>query len=239
MNIKLVVASLACALAFGMAPAHAEDWPEWRGAGRMGVWTETGILERFPDSGLKVRWRTPVRAGYAGPAVAGGRVFVVDAQRSLESMAVVERAVALDEETGAVLWTREWTTDYTGLIFTWAVGPRATPTVDGDRVYVLGAAGILYCLDAETGDVIWRKDYKADYDAELPAWGMAGAPLVDGDLLICLVGGIPAPSWSRSTSAPATRRGGRWRPIPSRATRRRSSSKRAACGSSSSGTPRR
>ena len=191
MNIKLVVASLACALAFGMAPAHAEDWPEWRGAGRMGVWTETGILERFPDSGLKVRWRTPVRAGYAGPAVAGGRVFVVDAQRSLESMAVVERAVALDEETGAVLWTREWTTDYTGLIFTWAVGPRATPTVDGDRVYVLGAAGILYCLDAETGDVIWRKDYKADYDAELPAWGMAGAPLVDGDLLICLVGGDP------------------------------------------------
>ena len=145
----------------------------------------------FPEGGLDVRWRTPIRAGYAGPAVAGGRVFVVDADRSAQSMAVVERALALDEATGEILWTREWDANYTGLTFTWAVGPRATPTVDGDRVYVLGATGVLYCLDVETGDVVWRRDYLADYDAELPAWGMSGAPLVDGDLLICLVGGRP------------------------------------------------
>ena len=132
-------------LALGVAPATAEDWPEWRGKGRLGVWQETGILDVFPEDGLEVRWRTPIRAGYAGPAVAGGRVFVVDADRSAQSMAVVERALALDEATGEILWTREWDADYTGLIFTWAVGPRATPTVDGDRVYVLGASGILYC----------------------------------------------------------------------------------------------
>ena len=59
-------------IALGSSPAVAEDWPEWRGAGRQGVWNETGILEKFPDDGLKVRWRTPIRAGYAGPAVAGG-----------------------------------------------------------------------------------------------------------------------------------------------------------------------
>ena len=191
MHAKAVIAAAGAVLALGVLPVEAEDWPEWRGAGRLGVWNETGILDRFPEGGLKVRWRTPIRAGYAGPAVAGGRVFVVDAQRSDTSMAVVERALALDERTGEVLWTHAWDTDYTGLIFTWAVGPRATPTVDGDRVYVLGAAGRLFCLDAATGAVIWSRDYVAEYDATLPAWGMAGAPLVEGDLLISLVGGSP------------------------------------------------
>ena len=178
-------------LTLAVVPTAAEDWPEWRGHGRLGVWNETEILERFPDEGLRVRWRKSIRAGYAGPAVANRRVFVVDAARTAQSMDVVERAVALDEETGEVLWTHEWPTNYAGLTFTWAVGPRATPTVDGDRVYVLGAAGVLHCLDVETGDVIWTKDYLKDYDAELPAWGMTGAPLVNGDLIICLVGGHP------------------------------------------------
>lgn len=187
--MRATVCGIGVLLALGGGPAAAEDWPEWRGEGRLGEWRETGILDAFPETGLDVRWRTPVRAGYAGPAVAGGRVFVVDADRSAQSMAVVERALALDEATGEVLWTREWDADYTGLIFTWAVGPRATPTVDGDRVYVLGATGVLHCLDVETGAVVWRRDYRADYDAELPAWGMSGAPLVEGELLIALVGG--------------------------------------------------
>ena len=191
--MKTTAACLGILVAFGLGrlPAAAEDWPQWRGLDRRGVWNETGILEVFPEQGLTVRWRTPIRAGYAGPAVAGGRVFVVDAARSDQSMDVIERAVALDEVTGEVLWTHEWPTNYTGLTFTWAVGPRATPTVDGDRVYVLGAAGILHALDVSTGEVLWTKDYVKDYDAELPVWGMSGAPLVDGDLLICLVGGSP------------------------------------------------
>lgn len=190
-DMKATLQCIAVALALGAGGASAEDWPEWRGRARLGVWNETGILETFPDEGLKVRWRTPIRAGYAGPAVADGRVFVVDADRSAQSMEVVERAVALDETSGEILWTHEWSTNYTGLTFTWAVGPRATPTVDGDRVYVLGATGDLLCLDVETGGVRWTKKYADDYGAELPVWGMTGAPLVDGDLLICLVGGGP------------------------------------------------
>ena len=190
-DMKTTLLCIGMLLALAVSPGSAEDWPEWRGRGRLGVWNETGILEVFPAQGLEVRWRTPIRAGYAGPAVAGGRVFVVDADRSAQSMEVVERAVALDEVTGEILWTHEWSTNYTGLTFTWAVGPRATPTVDGERVYVLGAAGILHCLDVETGEVVWTRDYMKDYGAELPTWGMSGAPLVDGDLLICLVGGDP------------------------------------------------
>jgi outer membrane protein assembly factor BamB len=62
--------------------ASAADWPEWRGEGRRGVWTEDGILERFPADGLKVLWRKPINLGYAGPAVAAGKVFVTEMEPS-------------------------------------------------------------------------------------------------------------------------------------------------------------
>ncbi len=171
---------------------RADDWPEWRGAGRRGVFAETGLVETFPDDGLSVAWRSPVHAGYAGPAVAGGRVFVTDARRpDPGATAVVERVLALDERTGAVLWHREWETDYAGLQLVYAIGPRATPTVDGDRVYVLGAMGHLLALAVEDGRLLWEKDFPRDFNTAVPSWGMSGAPLVDGDRLIGLVGGEP------------------------------------------------
>lgn len=175
-----------------LRPLAAEDWPEWRGKGRLGVWTETGIVETLPDGELPARWRTPINGGYAGPAVAGGRVFVTDAVRpNPAANHVIERASALDEHTGDMLWTTEWETNYSGLQLVYAIGPRATPTVDGDRVYVLGAMGNLVALDVRNGRVLWQKDYVRDFGASVPSWGMAGAPLVDGDRLICLVGGEP------------------------------------------------
>ena len=73
----------------------------------------------------------------------------------------------------------------------YAIGPRATPTVDGDRVYVVGAAGDLYCLNVETGALIWEKHYITDYDSYVPTWGVASAPIIDGDRLITVVGGEP------------------------------------------------
>jgi hypothetical protein len=75
------------------ASGAAADWPEWRGAGRQGIWTETGILERLPPDGLKVRWRVPVEAGYSGPAVAQGRVFLLDHAREEGSTRVRERVL--------------------------------------------------------------------------------------------------------------------------------------------------
>jgi len=172
------------------APARADDWPEWRGKGRLGVWAETGIVEAFPKEGLTYTWRVPIHAGYAGPAVAGGRVFITDFRRAGANRGT-ERAVCLDETTGKVLWTREWPADYAGLMPTYATGPRATPTVDGDRVYVLGAKGALFCLKSATGEVVWKVDFVEDYHTTVPTWGMIGAPLVDGDRLIALVGGAP------------------------------------------------
>ena len=140
----------------------AEDWPEWRGKGRTGVWTETGIIDKFPAEGLKAAWRTPVRAGFAGPAVANGRVFVTDYENG------TERALALDEKTGKILWTREWPAKYQGISY--ATGPRATPTVDGDRVYVAGRRRAALPQRAN-GSVIWQKDYVKDYGTEMPRLG--------------------------------------------------------------------
>jgi outer membrane protein assembly factor BamB len=168
--------------------AAGEDWPEWRGRGRDGVWRESGIVDRFPEGGLKPAWRTPIRAGFAGPAVAGGRVFVTDFQPS-SGAAGIERALSLDEKSGKILWTREWEADYRGISY--ASGPRATPTVDGERVYVVGASGILLCLSSRTGEVIWGKDYVKEYGTRIPAWGIAGSALVDGNRLIAIVGGHP------------------------------------------------
>ena len=186
-------AAVLVTVAVSTASVTAEDWPQWRGADRQGVWHESGIIERFPTGGLEVSWRTPVAAGYAGPAVADGRVFLLDWSEDPESRTLdgTERVLALDELTGAVLWTHEWTTSYRMLMVTYAIGPRATPTVDGDRVYVVGATGRMWCLDVESGDVIWQHDFVEEYNTSVPTWGVTSAPIVDGDRVITLVGGEP------------------------------------------------
>ena len=166
--------------------ACAEDWPEMQGAGRRSVWNETGILRQFPAEGLLVSWRVPIGGGFSGPAVAGGRVFVSDYLKADDGGR--ERVLCLDEATGQVLWTHENpAADYTG--FAYNSGPRATPTVSGDQVYVLGAAGDLYCLEATTGALVWQVSYQNDFGAKLPTWGFSGAPLVVGEVVVCAVGG--------------------------------------------------
>ena len=192
MNRQCALALLCVAV--GAATLRAEDWPSYRGRDGLGVWNETGILEKFPDAGLgaRVRWRTPLRQGYSGPAVAGGRVFVSDYMWTTRPRGI-ERAIALDENTGAILWTREWETTYPGVSYD--RGPRATPTVDEDRVYFQGAAGALLCLNVKTGDVVWKKDLVAEYPGPREKWlnpyGFVAPTLVDGDHLIAKVGGEP------------------------------------------------
>ena len=177
--------------------AHADDWPQWLGPQRDAVWRETGIIEKFPANGLKIRWRTPVGGGYTGPAVADGKVYVTD--RKLASGAGnptnafqrgtipgTERVLCLNEADGKILWQHEYDCPYD---ISYAGGPRATPLVSGGRVYAVGAMGNLLCLDARDGKVVWSRDFKTDFQARIPMWGCAGHPLLDGDRLICLVGG--------------------------------------------------
>ncbi len=178
--------------------ARAEDWPQWLGTKRDGVWRDTGIVDTFPKAGPKVVWRQPVGTGYSGPAVADGKVFVLDLVPADGSklpasgfakgarVAGQERLLCLDEKTGKELWNHSYPSEYT---ISYAAGPRCTPTVDGDLVYSLGAMGNLVCVNTADGKAVWSKNFIKDYDAYLPVWGFAAHPLVDGDKLICLVGG--------------------------------------------------
>ena len=98
-----------------------------------------------------------------------------------------ERVQCLDAKTGEQLWVHEYECNYK---LSYPNGPRVTPTVDGDRVYTLGAEGHLFCLNVENGNVIWSKDLKKEYEMPLaPHWGFAGHPLVHGNTLYCFVGG--------------------------------------------------
>lgn len=175
------------------APVAAEDWPQWRGADRSGVWQEDGILEQFPEGGLESVWRVPIHGGYSGPVVADGRVFIMDWRPVEGARAILgkERVLALDEETGEELWSHEWDANYSALQQSYAIGPRSTPTVDGDRVYVMGGVGHLFALNAETGEVIWNYDSVEQGDASITIWGFSSSPLVHGDLLIEIVGAEP------------------------------------------------
>jgi outer membrane protein assembly factor BamB len=174
---------LACAGA-----AAADDWPQWLGPRRDGVWREDGILDKFPPGGPTVRWRTPLGGGYAGPAVAGGRVYVTDRvlPSGAKNVAGQERVLCLDEASGKVLWTHAYDCKYE---IDYPCGPRATPVVHDGKVYTLGAMGDLFCLDAANGTVVWSKNFVRDYRAPVPMWGFAANPLLDGDRLVCLVGG--------------------------------------------------
>lgn len=186
------------ALVLLAAPVQADDWPQWLGPHRDGVWRETGILDTFPAGGPKKVWEKPVGIGYGGPAVAGGKVYVLDRvlgdgvtnpANPFDRQSKVggsERVLCLDAKTGEQVWKHEYPSVYQ---ISYAAGPRCTPTVDGDRVYTLGAMGDLFCLTAGTGAVVWQKNLVNDFDARVPVWGFACHPLIDGDNLICVGGG--------------------------------------------------
>ena len=168
----------------------AADWPQWRGPNRDGMWNETGIMQSFPHDGLKVAWRTPVGRGWSSPVVAQGRVIVTDVE--IARSKATERVLCFDERTGKLLWSHRYGVEYPE----WALnpnagGPRATPIFRDGRLFTLGALGHLNCLNATSGEPIWKKNLALEYKVK-EFTGITASPLIEDELLILYICGKPA-----------------------------------------------
>lgn len=160
------------------------DWPTFLGPAGTSVSTETGILAPWPKHGLKIVWQTRVGNGYGMPSISQGRLFQFDRHGNQA------RLSCLNRETGAFLWKFEVGTEFEDP-FGYSNGPRCSPVVDGERVYLYGAEGMLYCLRVTDGKLLWKVDTHAEFNVIPNFFGVGSTPVIVGDLLLVHVGGSP------------------------------------------------
>jgi len=176
--ISIVVAFVALPKA---QTAANGDWPQWRGPDRNGISRETGLARSWPASGPPVVWSiTGLGNGYGGVAVKGGRIFV---QGMRGQMSLVHSLNAAD---GKFVWSKNLgraTSNDRG------PGPRGTPTLDGDRLYVLTESGDLACLLTADATMVWQRNILRDFSGSNIQWLISESPLVDGDKVIVTPGG--------------------------------------------------
>ena len=171
-------------LLFSLNGAFSQDWPDWRGANRDGIWNDPNVVQEFESEEIELKWKVPIGAGYSGPTVANGRVYVTDRPDSPINQ---ERVLCFDEKTGDPIWSFAYDCEYVSIGY--PAGPRASVIIEDSRAYTLGSMGHLHCFDAATGKVIWKKDMNIDYQIIMPTWGIASAPLIVEEKLIMQIGG--------------------------------------------------
>ena len=122
----LVMGLIACCtVEFSTGRVRADDWPQWRGPDRDGVWKETGIVRELPPGQLPYAWSVEIGPGYSGPTVADGRVYVMD--RQPKDRDATERIHCFDSQSGKSLWVVEYPAEYR---ISYTAGPRASVTID-------------------------------------------------------------------------------------------------------------
>ena len=159
----------------------AGDWPQWRGADRNDISSETGLLGSWPDNGPKRVWLSDEAGlGYSGFSIVDGKLFTMGLDDSYSYL------YAFDALTGKKLWSTKMGSHFKNK---WGDGPRGTPTVDGSHVYALAAKGELVCAKVADGNIVWKKELIGDFGGKVPGWGYCESVLVDGDNVICTPGG--------------------------------------------------
>jgi outer membrane protein assembly factor BamB len=164
--------------------AYAHDWPGFLGPHRNGKSDETGLIATWPASGPPIVWQTAIGTGYSAPAISGGRLY------HFARFGDVARLTCVDAKTGDEIWACDHPSDYEDLLG-YNNGPRATPVVEGQRVYTFSAEGILQCVNTADGRPVWRIDTMKDFHVVKNFFGVGSTPLVYGDLLLVNVGGSP------------------------------------------------
>ena len=164
--------------------SHSQDWPDWRGLNRDAVWEGSGIVELFDSEVIDLKWSVPIGPGYSGPTVSRGRVYVTD---RLERPVRAERVLCFDELSGEQIWVYQYDCVYENVGY--PAGPRTSVILNDGKAYSLGTMGHLFCFDAGTGKVLWQKDLNAEYEINMPIWGIASTPLVVDEKIIVHVSG--------------------------------------------------
>jgi outer membrane protein assembly factor BamB len=184
MNTPAFVLSFACGAAALGAAAEAADWPQWQGPDRNAVSKETGLLQEWPKGGPPLAWKVKgLGGGYNSPSIVAGRIYGMSFRGSDE--VVWSRS----EKDGQELWVAKLGPAMREGLPQGSEGPGCSPTVDGDRLYVLGAGGALACLQTSDGKIVWQRSLTKDFGGRPPMWRYAESPLVDGDKVVCTPGG--------------------------------------------------
>lgn len=170
-------------------PLLAGDWPQWRGPNRDGHSKDTGLLKQWPKDGPKLLWTfEKAGVGYSGPAIVGDRLYILGSDDP--DKGDKEFFLCINVKDGKEVWRKEVGTSAGGYSTGWGGGPRSTPTVDGDHVYILGAKGDLQCRKVSDGEQVWTLNINKDLGGRMQNnWGRTESVLIDGDHLICTPGG--------------------------------------------------
>jgi outer membrane protein assembly factor BamB len=172
-TVRAVTAMAVVALA---TAASASDWPWAYGPRHDNTSDQKGLLRSWPEKGPEVLWTVPVGVGFGGPAIADGKVYLLDRDE-----AVGDKLRVLDLANGKELWSFAYDAPGTFMF----PGSRTTPTVDGEYVYTSGPLGDLYCISTKTRKPVWHKNIWKDFGGgELPRWAIVQHPLIYGSLLI-------------------------------------------------------
>lgn len=163
------------------------DWPQFLGPTGDSKSSERGITTQWPADGPPLVWQIGLGTGYGMCTVADGKLFQFDREADRA------RLRCLNSRTGAVLWKFDYASAFEDL-YGYDNGPRCSPVIDGQRVYLFGAEGMLHCLNTADGKVIWKLDTAAEYGVIQNFFGVGSTPVIEGDLLIVQIGGSPPES---------------------------------------------